>query len=137
LAQRGDWILGVMFMDLDGFKQINDSHGHAIGDKVLQTVAQRLQEQVRSGDTACRYSGDEFLYLLVNPRNMENIGGIAQKVCARISQIMVFDDLTLTIQPSIGIAVYPGDGSTGVELVAKADAAMYRAKETKTGYKFF
>jgi diguanylate cyclase len=137
LAQRGDWILGVMFMDLDGFKQINDSHGHAIGDKVLQTVAQRLQERVRSGDTACRYGGDEFLYLLVNPRSIENIGGIAQKVSARISQIMVFDDLTLTIQPSIGIAVYPGDGSTGVELVAKADAAMYRAKETKTGYKFF
>jgi diguanylate cyclase len=137
LAQRGDWILGVMFMDLDGFKRINDTYGHAIGDKVLQVVAQRLQEQVRSGDTACRYGGDEFLYLLVNPRNIENIECIAQKVSARISQTMVLDGLTLAIQPSIGIAVYPCDGGTGVELVAKADAAMYRAKQAKTGYIFF
>jgi diguanylate cyclase (GGDEF)-like protein len=137
LAQRGGWILGVMFLDLDGFKRINDNYGHAIGDKVLQGVAQRLQEQVRGGDTACRYGGDEFLYLLVNPRNIENIEGIAQKVFARISQTMIHEGLTLAIQPSIGIAVYPGDGSTGVELVAKADAAMYRAKQAKTGYKFF
>lgn len=137
LAQRGDWILGVMFVDLDGFKRINDIYGHAVGDKVLRVVAQRLQEQARSGDTACRYGGDEFLYLLVNPRNIENIEHIAQKVSARISQIMVIDDLTLAIRSSIGIAVYPGDGSTGVDLVAKADAAMYCAKQKKTGYKFF
>ena len=68
LAERGGWILGVMFIDLDKFKFINDTHGHDVDDRVLQGVAQRLNEQVRSGDTICRYGGDEFLYLLVNPK---------------------------------------------------------------------
>jgi diguanylate cyclase (GGDEF)-like protein len=136
LAQRGGWMLGVMFIDLDGFKPINDTHGHAVGDKVLKEVAQRLQEQLRSGDTACRYGGDEFLYLLVNPRNIENIEAIALKVLARISQTMLFNDLRLTIKPSIGIAVYPDGGNTCQELVTNADAAMYRAKKTKAGIFF-
>lgn len=137
LARRCDWILAVMFIDLDGFKQINDTHGHAIGDRVLQVVAQRLYEQVRSEDTVCRYGGDEFLYLLVNPRSIANIQRVAHNVFDRISQALFIDDLTLTVAPSIGVAVYPGDASTGQELVANADAAMYRAKEKKAGCIFF
>jgi diguanylate cyclase (GGDEF)-like protein len=137
LAQRGGWILGVMFIDLDRFKAINDTHGHAVGDKVLQRVAQRLNEQLRSGDTVCRYGGDEFLYLLVNPQSTDNIARVALKVLNSISGILIIDDLTLSIEPSIGIAVYPSNGSTGEELLANADAAMYRAKKTKTGYIFF
>ena len=137
LAERGKWILGVMFIDLDKFKLINDTHGHEVGDRVLQGVAQRLREQVRSGDTICRYGGDEFLYLLVNPQSLANIKGVARKVLDSISQYLPIDDLVLTIKPSIGIAVYPSDGKTGQELVVNADAAMYRAKKTKTGYVFF
>ena len=137
LAERGDWILGVMFIDLDKFKLINDTHGHDVGDRVLQGVAQRLNEQVRSGDTICRYGGDEFLYLIVNPQSTENIERVARKVLDSISQTLIIDDLALTIKPSIGIAVYPSDGNTGQELLVNADAAMYRAKKTKTGYVFF
>ena len=137
LAQRGDWILGVMFIDLDRFKLINDTYGHAIGDRVLQGVAERLNEQVRSGDTICRYGGDEFLYLLVNPQSIGNIERIARQVLDNISQTLIIDDLTLSISPSIGISLYPGDGSMGPDLVANADAAMYRAKKTKMGYVFF
>ncbi|MBA2659077.1 MAG: GGDEF domain-containing protein [Nitrosospira sp.] len=77
LARRYDWMLAVMFIDLDGFKHINDTYGHTIGDKVLQIVAQRLDEQARTEDTVCRYGGDEFLYLLVNPRSINNIQRIA------------------------------------------------------------
>lgn len=137
LAERGGWILGVMFIDLDKFKLINDTHGHDVGDKVLQEVAQRLNEQVRTGDTICRYGGDEFLYLLVNPQSNANIEGVAHKVLNNISKTLVIDDLALTIKPSIGIAVYPSNGNTGKELVVNADAAMYRAKKTKTAYVFF
>jgi diguanylate cyclase len=137
LAKRRSWVLAVMFIDLDRFKLINDTHGHAMGDRVLQIVAQRLHEQVRSEDTVCRYGGDEFLYLLVNPQGMDNIQRIAHKVFDRISQILIIDGLALTVEPSIGIALYPDDGSTGHEVVTKADAAMYRAKEKKAGYIFF
>jgi diguanylate cyclase len=137
LARRGGWILGLMFIDLDRFKAINDTYGHAIGDRVLQGVAQRLNEQVRSGDTICRWGGDEFLYLLVNPQSIGNIERIALKVLDSISEILIIDDLTLSIEPSIGIAVYPTNGSTGEELLLNADAAMYRSKKTKTGYTFF
>lgn len=137
LAERGDWILGVMFIDLDKFKLINDTHGHVAGDRVLQGVAQRLNELVRSGDTICRYGGDEFLYLLVNPQSIANIERVARKVLDGISEILIIDDVVLTIKPSIGIAVYPGNGSTGRELVDNADAAMYRAKKTKSGIIFF
>jgi diguanylate cyclase (GGDEF)-like protein len=137
LAERGGWILGVMFIDLDKFKLINDTHGHAIGDRVLQEVAQRLNEQVRSGDTICRYGGDEFLYLLVNPQSNANIEGVAHKILNNFSKTLVIDDLALTIKPSIGIAVYPSNGNTGKELVVNADAAMYRAKKTKAGFAFF
>ena len=137
LAERSGWILAVMFIDLDKFKLINDTYGHAVGDRVLQGAAQRLNEQVRSGDTICRYGGDEFLYLLVNPQSPANIERVARKVIDSISQILVVNDLALTIKPSIGIAVYPSDGNTGQELVANADAAMYRAKEKKAGCVFF
>ena len=137
LAERSGWILAVMFIDLDKFKLINDTYGHVVGDRVLQGAAQRLNEQVRSGDTICRYGGDEFLYLLVNPQSPANIERVARKVIDSISQILVVNDLALTIKPSIGIAVYPSDGNTGQELVANADAAMYRAKEKKAGCVFF
>ena len=80
-----------MFIDLDRFKAINDTYGHAVGDKVLQAVAQRLNEQVRSGDTICRWGGDEFLYLLVNPQSRKNIERIARKVLDSVSESLTID----------------------------------------------
>ncbi|MDN5835836.1 MAG: diguanylate cyclase [Nitrosospira sp.] len=137
LAKRTGWLLAVMFIDLDRFKSINDTHGHAVGDRVLRVVAQRLHEQVRSEDTVCRYGGDEFLYLMVNSKDTGNIQRIARKIFDRVSQTMIVDDLMLSVEPSIGIAVFPGDGTTGQELVANADVAMYRAKEKKAMYILF
>ncbi len=137
LAKRNNWVLAVMFIDLDRFKLINDTYGHAVGDKVLQEVAQRMEGRVRCEDTLCRYGGDEFLYLLVNPQSLESIQRVAEEMFGRIAQPVIIDDLTLTVEPSIGIALYPDDGDTDLELVANADAAMYRAKKTKAGYTLF
>ena len=137
LASRNNWVLAVMFIDLDHFKLINDTYGHAIGDQVLQAVAQRMHERVRLEDTLCRYGGDEFLYLLVNPQGLESIQQVAEEMFERVAQTVIIDDLTLTVEPSIGIALYPNNGDTGLELVANADAAMYRAKNTKAGYTLF
>ena len=137
LARRHDWDLAVMFIDLDRFKPVNDTYGHAVGDRVLQKMAQRLQEQARSEDTICRYGGDEFLYLLVNPQGSENIQRIAQKICSLISSAVVIDDLVLNVDCSVGIAVYPENGLSEAELVSNADTAMYRAKKAKTGPVFF
>jgi diguanylate cyclase len=137
LAKRRNWDLAVLFIDLDSFKLINDTYGHTVGDMVLQTVAQRLEQQARGEDTICRYGGDEFLYLLVNPAGSENTGRITNKLFALISQPLIIDDLMLTIKPSIGIAIYPENGISAVELITNADAAMYHAKEAKTGPVFF
>ena len=137
LARRNNWVLAVMFIDLDRFKLINDTYGHTIGDKVLQAVAQRMQGRVRLEDTLCRYGGDEFLYLLVNPQGFESIQRVAKEMFERVAQPVIIGDLTLTVEPSIGIALYPNDGDTSSELVANADAAMYRAKNTKAGYTLF
>jgi diguanylate cyclase (GGDEF)-like protein len=129
--------LAVLFIDLDRYKLINDTYGHAIGDEVLQAVAQRMHGRVRLEDTLCRYGGDEFLYLLVNPQCLESIHRVAEEMFERVAQPVIIGDLTLTVEPSIGIALYPNDGDTSLELVANADAAMYRAKNTKAGYTLF
>ncbi len=96
-----------------------------------------MQERVRFEDTLCRYGGDEFLYLLVNPQDLESIQRVAEEMFERVAQPVIIGDLTLTVEPSIGIALYPNDGETSLELVANADAAMYRAKNTKVGYTLF
>ena len=137
LAKRHDWDLAVMFIDLDRFKPVNDTYGHAVGDRLLQKMAQRLQEQARSEDTICRYGGDEFLYLLVNPQGSENIQRIARKICSLISSAVVIDDLVLNVDCSVGIAVYPENGLSEAELVSNADTAMYRSKKAGTGPVFF
>jgi diguanylate cyclase (GGDEF)-like protein len=129
LAQRHDWTLAVMFVDLDGFKEINDKYGHAAGDSVLKEVARRLSLRSRDEDTACRNGGDEFLYLLVDPQGKKNIERIAALVSANIAQPIAVGTLNLVVNASIGVAVYPADGATGDELITSADTAMYRAKK--------
>ena len=137
LADRHDWTLAVMFLDLDQFKSLNDTHGHTAGDAALKTIAQRLVQYVRDEDTVCRNGGDEFLYLLMNPRGRKNIEQIAHSVLRTIAQPVPIADLQLTIKASIGIAIYPEHGASGGQLIAKADAAMYSGKQRSRGVAFF
>lgn len=136
-AERHGWMLAVMFLDLDRFKLVNDTHGHAAGDAVLAVVAQRLMSHARDEDTVCRNGGDEFLYLLINPRSREDVGRIACLVRAAIAKPIDLDALHVQITPSIGIALYPDHGSSADLMIAHADAAMYRAKRLRSPYEFF
>jgi two-component system, cell cycle response regulator len=137
LAKRHTWALAVMFLDLDRFKCINDTHGHAVGDAVLKEVAKRLLHHARDEDTVCRNGGDEFLYLLINPQGRENIERIADALLKTIGLPIDMGDLHPVIKASIGIAVYPENGITGEQLIRNADTAMYRAKKTMVGCVFF
>lgn len=127
-AKRHDWHLAVMFIDLDDFKSVNDSHGHEVGDRVLQTVAQRLQTMVRSSDTLSRRSGDEFLFLLLEAKDTASAAAFAARIVANIKEPCEFDGLKLTINASVGFAMFPADGQSAQELLNHADAAMYRVK---------
>jgi diguanylate cyclase (GGDEF)-like protein len=137
-AKRHEWSLAVMFMDLDGFKSINDTFGHEVGDYVLQTIAGRLRENTRVDDTVRRTGGDEFTYLLMEAGTKEEIALIAQKMIKAIQA--PFDVsangvlISLSINPSIGISIFPQGGTTAATLVNSADKAMYEAKRTKSGY---
>jgi diguanylate cyclase (GGDEF)-like protein len=137
LARRHAWTLAVMFLDLDRFKYINDTHGHAVGNAVLKEVAKRLLQHAREEDTVCRNGGDEFLYLLMNPQGTRNIERIAGNLLKVIEKPVEMGDLQAVIKASIGIAVYPGNGTSVDQLISNADTAMYRAKKAMTGCIFF
>src|ERR1700733_6230907 len=113
LADRHDWTLAVMFLDLDRFKSLNDAYGHTAGDAALKTISQRLLQYVRDEDTVCRNGGDEFLYLLMNPRGKSNIEHIANSVLRTIAQPVSIAERELTVKASIGIAIYPEHGASG------------------------
>lgn len=135
-AKRHNWTLAVMFLDLNGFKGINDTYGHDIGDRVLQTISQRLKENTRDDDTVSRHGGDEFLYLLMEVRDERDIALIAQNILNAIQVPCDVGVHDLTISASIGISIFPKDGTTADRLVKRADKAMYHAKQTKSGYAF-
>ncbi len=137
LAERHGWSLAVMFLDLDRFKSINDDHGHAAGDLVLREVASRLSQHARDEDTVCRSGGDEFLYLLVKPKSRADVERKAIAVLGDIAQAIEVGGRSLVIRASIGVALYPGDGTTVDQLVRNADTAMYRAKNGACGYVLF
>lgn len=132
-AQRHNWRLAVMFIDLDDFKSINDTHGHEIGDRVLQAVAQRLQTVVRSGDTVSRRSGDEFLFLMLEASDESSVEALAAKIVSNIAEVCEIDGERFMVKASIGIALYPEDGCSPQELLTRADAAMYAAKQQQKG----
>lgn len=139
-AKRHSRTLAVMFVDLDEFKTINDSHGHDIGDGVLKMIADRLKENARGDDTVSRHGGDEFLYLLMEIGDEEDITLLVQKI---IKAVQVPCDVSagdrvvsLTIKASVGIALFPKDGTTAEMLIQNADKAMYQAKRDKSGYAF-
>jgi diguanylate cyclase (GGDEF)-like protein len=140
-AKRHGTSLAVMFLDLDNFKSINDTHGHDVGDLVLTTIAERLKQTSRDEDTVCRHGGDEFLYMLVEIRSEGDTTTIAKKIIEMVQvpcEIRIRNvDISLVINPSIGIATFPNDGLTAESLVANADKAMYQAKRNKSGYALF
>lgn len=139
-AARHSWTLAVMFIDLDNFKSINDTYGHAAGDFVLYTVATRLKNLMRADDTLSRHGGDEFLYLLLELKNAQAAAVIAEKIIRTIGEPCLMqingNNINHHIELSIGIAIFPKDGETADTLVAGADKAMYQAKKTRSGYAF-
>jgi diguanylate cyclase len=139
-AQRHGWSLAVMFVDLDDFKIINDTHGHAAGDSVLQAIAHRLTDNARGEDTVSRLGGDEFLYLLTGVRDESNIGMIADKIIRAIQVPYKFTlrdaEIHASVGASIGISIFPKNGTSVETLIKSADAAMYRAKQAGSGYAF-
>ena len=136
-AERHARAFAVLFIDLDKFKSINDTYGHDIGDKVLQMVAARLQACVRDEDTVCRTGGDEFLCLLMEVNEEADVASIADSMIGKISEACEFTDAKLIVKPSIGIAIYPQDGTTAEVLLKNADAAMYKSKQNSEGFFFF
>ncbi len=132
-AKRHEWRLAVMFIDLDEFKGINDTHGHDVGDRVLKMVAQRLQTFVRGGDTVSRRGGDEFLFLMLEAKDERNAANLAAKIIDNVAQPCEVDGVPVTVRASIGIALYPEDGRSVQELLKNADMAMYAAKQEKSG----
>ncbi|MBA4244547.1 MAG: histidine kinase [Pseudomonas sp.] len=136
-VQRNGGHFALLFMDLDGFKPVNDAFGHHIGDQLLVAVAQRLRVNLRAQDSLARIGGDEFV-LLAELRQADDAASVAGQVVSLLSQPFRVDEHELRVSTSVGIAVYPGDGSNQQELLINADAAMYHAKGLgKNGYSFF
>lgn len=122
--------LAVCFLDLDGFKAVNDTHGHEAGDELLVIVAQRLQAHIRTGDTAARLGGDEFVVLLCDLRDLHECEQMAQRLLRAICEPMVVEGHTVQVGASMGIALYPQHGSQAEQLLRLADQAMYQAKQS-------
>lgn len=137
-AKRAKNSLALCFIDLDRFKQINDSLGHDIGDLLLKEVARRLTLTLRETDSVARLGGDEFVVLLEGYKSIDNISHIARKMLLVISEPMLLGTHSVGVSPSIGIAVYPQDAVTGTELLKHADVAMYHAKAAgRNNFQFF
>jgi len=139
-AKRHNWGFAVMFFDLNDFKFINDSYGHEVGDSVIRTIARRLKENARGVDTVSRHGGDEFLCLLMEVSDQKAISTIAEKIMNAIElpcNVSVLDrNVSLTVKASMGISIFPTDGTTADSLISSADEAMYRAKQNRSGYSF-
>jgi diguanylate cyclase (GGDEF)-like protein len=137
LAERQSGTLALMFIDLDGFKRINDSHGHKVGDHLLQHVAARLNEGVRQADIVGRFGGDEFMVLLTDCPDRTRAAAVAQKIITRLSEPYTIHDIQITIGASIGIAMFPEQSREAEALIALADTAMYQSKSDGAGrYQF-
>ncbi|MCP4076842.1 MAG: EAL domain-containing protein [Gammaproteobacteria bacterium] len=137
-AERKKAMLAVLFLDMDGFKFINDSLGHVIGDSLLQRVALRLQETLRDTDTISRIGGDEFSILIPELQNREEAGLVSQKILDAFSKPIILDNHEITISFSIGISMFPDDASCTEELIKNSDMAMYHIKgRGKNGFEYF
>jgi len=137
-AERNRSQVAVLFLDLDRFKNVNDSLGHSVGDKLLQEVARRLRSCMRASDTVSRQGGDEFVILMQDVSDPADIARGAQKVLDAVASAYAIDGHELITTPSIGISMYPSDGQDVESLLKNADAAMYHAKESgRNNYQFF
>jgi diguanylate cyclase (GGDEF)-like protein/PAS domain S-box-containing protein len=137
-AQRHSKKVAILFLDLDGFKHINDSLGHPTGDKLLQSVAKRLVDCVRGSDTVSRQGGDEFVVLLTEVGQSEDAAITARRMLQTVAQAHSVDQHDLHVTTSIGVSVFPDDGQDAETLIKNADTAMYQAKENgRQSYQFF
>jgi diguanylate cyclase (GGDEF)-like protein len=136
-AKRNAGNVSIMMLDLDHFKYVNDTLGHDIGDKLLKAIGNMLKGIVRKSDTVARMGGDEFVLLLPEVNDLQNIQRIAQKILDDFKKPFPINGHNLLITTSIGIAVYPSDGEDFESLMTSADKAMYYAKESgRNNYKF-
>ncbi|MBI3773451.1 MAG: EAL domain-containing protein [Gammaproteobacteria bacterium] len=137
-AHRHQEGVALMFLDIDRFKNVNDTMGHAAGDRLLDAIGKRLRCLVRDEDTVSRFGGDEFLVIMSPTSNREHVEDIARKIVEKMSEPFLIDDRELFMGASIGVALYPEDGEDFHALLRNADTAMYRAKhEGRNAYRFF
>ncbi|BAY92573.1 MULTISPECIES: CHASE2 domain-containing protein [unclassified Tolypothrix] len=136
-AQNNNLLLGLLFIDLDGFKRVNDTLGHEIGDRLLVTVSQRLSNCLRGSDTVSRLGGDEFTVILRAIPQVQVASKVAEKILSTIKEPIVLDGYTTNVSASIGISIYPINSNDSETLIKQADSAMYRAKHLgKNRYEF-
>lgn len=128
---RDDRLVALMFMDLDDFKKVNDSHGHDVGDKLLKAAAMRISKPIRESDIASRFGGDEFVILLSNIESKKHVDTVAKKLVEEFKEPIIVDGVTFYVSISIGIAITNHSRATPVELLRHADIAMYEAKAKK------
>ena len=137
-ARRTRQMSAVMFLDLDGFKEINDEHGHEFGDLVLKATALRIKAEIRETDTVARIGGDEFVIILSSLPELAIAERIASGLIKQIAQPIQIDRAQVTVSASIGISIYPENGATAEELIRSADKAMYQIKrQGKNNFGFF
>lgn len=137
-ARRAASRVAVMFIDLDRFKRINDTLGHGVGDQALKVIARRLREAIRESDTVARLGGDEFTVILEDIEDIRHVAQIAQSLLNVVGQPIDTNGQTVFVTPSIGISIYPDDGTDQKQLLMQADRAMYEAKdEGKNNFRFF
>ena len=137
-AQRNQKKVGIAMLDLDNFKDVNDTLGHEVGDLLLKATAERLSAALRKGDTVARFGGDEFVLILPDLKVIEDAIQVAQKIVDGFRKPFLIDTHQLVVTTSIGIAVYPDDGTDEVMLLKNADIAMYQAKQAgRNRYKLY
>jgi diguanylate cyclase (GGDEF)-like protein/PAS domain S-box-containing protein len=137
-TKRDKGLMAVCYLDLDGFKLINDNFGHDAGDQVLVEIARRIKETIREGDTVARLGGDEFVVLLLGLQAADECVGSLNRLLKAVSAAMLVNGKSVSISASIGVSLYPGDEQDADMLLRHADRAMYTAKhQGKNGYHFF
>ncbi len=137
-TQRSELIMAVAFLDLDGFKAVNDKYGHAVGDKLLISLAQQMKNALREGDTLARIGGDEFVVVLTDLHHTSECEPLLKRLLQAAAKPVQVDDLALEVSASIGVTLYPQDGSDADQLLRHADQAMYVAKQAgKNCYHLF
>ena len=135
---RNQTLLTIIFVDLDRFKQVNDSFGHLVGDELLRQVAERLKKSIRANDTISRISGDEFVILLENIENPLNVRVVLDKLISSFEKPFIIQENKIYMRSSMGVSMFPQDGKDAEQLIRNADIAMYRAKENgRNTYQFF